>query len=133
MLELLSFENLANLAVLMFLQAVLGFDNVLYISIESKRAPAEKQAAVRRAGILIAMALRVILLFVMIKLLAVLTEPFFHIDWPGVIVGSFNFSTIVFLFGGVFMMYAAIKEITHLLSVEEPGAAENQSPGKSSA
>ena len=54
MTDLFTIENLANLGVLIFLQAVLGFDNLLYISIESKRAPQQYQAAVRRWGILIA-------------------------------------------------------------------------------
>ena len=43
MADLFTFANLGNLGVLIFLQAVLGFDNLLYISIESARAPLEKQ------------------------------------------------------------------------------------------
>ena len=39
MADLLTFENLFNLLMLCFLQAVLGFENLLYISIESQRAP----------------------------------------------------------------------------------------------
>lgn len=117
--ELLTIENLANLGVLIFLQAVLGFDNLLYISIESKRAPVPQQAMVRRNGILIAIALRIILLFTMVKLINVLSDPLFHINWPGVIEGSFTFSTIIFLFGGVFLMYTAVKEISHLLSIDD--------------
>ena len=35
--ELFTLESLVNLGVLVFLQAVLGFDNLLYVSIESKR------------------------------------------------------------------------------------------------
>ncbi len=73
----------------------------------------------RRWGIIIAVALRVILLFVMIKLLATLTEPFFHLDYPGIVEGSFNFATIVFLFGGVFIIYTALKEISHMLAIED--------------
>jgi predicted tellurium resistance membrane protein TerC len=119
MMELLSIENLANLGVLLFLQAVLGFDNLLYISIESKRAPVSRQAAVRRHGILIAIALRIVLLFTMVKLIELLTEPFFSIHIPGIIEGSFTFSTVVFLFGGVFIIYTAVKEISHMLSVED--------------
>jgi len=119
MAELFSVENFANLAVLIFLQAVLGFDNLLYISIESQRAPIEKQASVRRWGIIIAVALRIILLFVMIKLISSLTEPFFDLAWTNVIEGSFNFATLVFLFGGVFIMYTAVKEIGHLMSVDD--------------
>lgn len=128
-MELFSIENMANLGVLVFLQAVLGFDNLLYISIESQRAPAEKQAAVRRYGIIIALVLRVILLFLMIQLISALEDPFFHIDFPGVIEGHFNFSTIVFLFGGCFIMYTAVKEISHMLTVEDLSSApgENKS------
>lgn len=119
MAEFLTIENLANFGVLIFLQAVLGFDNLLYISIESQRAPQAAQQSVRKWGILIAVALRIVLLFVMIKLIASLTEPFFHIDLPGIIEGSFNFATIVFLFGGGFIMYTAVREISHMLAIED--------------
>ena len=47
MADLLTLENLGSLLMLCFLQAVLGFDNLLYISIESQRAPADHQKAVR--------------------------------------------------------------------------------------
>lgn len=117
--ELFTIQNLGNLGVLIFLQAVLGFDNLLYISIESQRAPVESQQKVRRWGILIAIGLRIVLLFVMIKLIDVLKEPFFSLDWSGVLEGSFNFSVIVFLLGGVFIMYTAVKEISHMLAIEE--------------
>lgn len=36
-------ENVLTLLMLILLQAVLGFDNLLYISLESKRAPIEDQ------------------------------------------------------------------------------------------
>lgn len=131
MTELLTVENLANLGVLLFLQAVLGFDNLLYISIESKRAPKQKQKSVRRNGILIAIALRIVLLFVIVGLIERLSEPFFSLRWEGVLEGAFNFSTIVFLFGGVFLMYTAIKEITHLLKVENLQEAGHEKTSKS--
>ncbi len=51
MSELLSIEGIGTLLMLIFLQAVLGFDNLLYISIESKRVPLERQQSVRRWGI----------------------------------------------------------------------------------
>ncbi len=131
MIELLTIENLANLGVLFFLQAVLGFDNLLYISLESKRAPEKSQASVRKWGIIIAVTLRIVLLFVMIQLIETLTEPFFHINIPGYIEGEFNFSTIVFLLGGVFIMYTAVKEIGHMLSIEDLGHGEKAKSSKS--
>lgn len=132
-MELLTIENAANLGVLIFLQAVLGFDNLLYISIESKRAPVDKQAAVRRWGIMIAVALRLVLLFVMVRLLNSLTEPLFSLHFDGIVEGSFNFATIVFLFGGGFIMYTAVKEISHLLSVDDLEAEGEDRERKSAA
>jgi len=104
--ELFTLENLGSLGVLIFLQAVLGFDNLLYVSLES-------QQAVRRWGILIAIALRVILLFVIMGLLDTFASPFFSIHWSGVLEGEFTFATIIFLLGGAFLMYTAVKEISH--------------------
>ncbi len=121
MADLLTFENLANLAVLIFLQAVLGFDNLLYISIESQRAPKEKQRAVRFWGIIIAVALRVVLLFVMINLIEALAEPFYTFNMPGILEGGVNFATVVFIFGGIFIMYTAVKEISHMLTIDDIG------------
>ncbi len=118
MADLLTLENAINLAVLCFLQAVLGFDNLLYISIESKRAPVAQQKSVRMWGILIAVALRVVLLFVMIRLIDALSEPFYTFQWEGVITGAVNFATVVFVFGGIFIMYTAVKEIAHMLSMD---------------
>ena len=91
--------------------------------------PEEKQKTVRRTGILIAIVLRVLLLFVVIKLVDTFREPFFTLDWPGVLTGAFNFSTLVFLLGGGFIMYTAVKEIGHMLSIEElahPGSTKRE-------
>ena len=118
MTELLTIENFANLGVLIFLQAVLGFDNLLYISIESQRAPKESQKSVRFWGIIIAVALRIVLLFTMIQLIDMMKAPFYVFPEGGIIEGGINFSTVVFIIGGIFIMFTAFKEITHMLSVE---------------
>lgn len=133
MAELLTLENLGNLAVLIFLQAVLGFDNLLYISIESQRAPAHRQKAVRFWGIIIAVALRIILLFTMIHLIDALKDPFFIFNTPGIIEGGVNFATVVFVFGGIFIMYTAVKEITHMLSIDDLAHDVEGKGGKSAA
>lgn len=129
MADLITIENLANLGVLIFLQAVLGFDNLLYISIESQRAPKQYQKAVRFWGIIIAVALRIILLFTMIQLIDALKDPFYIFDYPGIITGGVNFSTVVFIFGGVFIMYTAFKEISHMLTIHD---LSHDAEGKSS-
>ncbi len=131
MADLFTFENLGNLVMLCFLQAVLGFDNLLYISIESQRAPVAHQRAVRFWGIIIAVALRVVLLFTMIRLIAAMSEPLFVFDWPGILEGGVNFATIVFVLGGIFIMYTAVKEISHMLSVEHLDTDVQAKRGKS--
>jgi predicted tellurium resistance membrane protein TerC len=133
MADLLTIENLGNLIMLCFLQEVLGFDNLLYISIESQRAPVAQQAAVRKWGIIIAVALRIVLLFVMIQLIDAMAEPFFVMNWEGVITGGVNFATIVFIVGGAFIMYTAVKEISHMLAIEHLDTDIEGKSGKSAA
>ncbi|PIE15419.1 MAG: tellurium resistance protein TerC [Rhodobacterales bacterium] len=131
MADLLTIENAANLLVLIFLQAVLGFDNLLYISIESKRAPAHQQKSVRFWGIIIAVILRVVLLFVMIKLIAAMSKPFYVFKQPGMIEGGVNFATMVFIIGGIFIIYTAVKEISHMLTMEHLDHDVSGKKGKS--
>ncbi len=131
MADLLTLENATNLIMLCFLQAVLGFDNLLYISIESQRAPVAQQKAVRFWGIIIAVVLRVVLLFAMIRLIDALGAPFYEFHWEGILEGGVNFSTIVFVIGGFFLMYTAVKEIGHMLSIDHLDHDVSGKSGKS--
>lgn len=133
MADLLTLENLGNLLMLCFLQAVLGFDNLLYISIESQRAPVAQQKAVRYWGIIIAVVLRVVLLFTMIQLIDAMAEPFFVFNSPGIIEGGVNFATCVFIIGGIFIIYTAVKEISHMLTIHNLDTDVNGKSGKSAA
>ena len=110
--------NILTLFMLIMLQAVLGFDNLLYISIESKRVELEKQKMVRTWGIGLAIVLRIVLLFVLMFLMDKLTQPWFSFHTYAV-TGSFGFSEIITLFGGGFIIYTAIKEVLHMVTLEE--------------
>jgi len=116
--EVFSTSGLFTLMMLLLLQAVLGFDNLLYISIESKRVGEAKSGMVRRWGIGIAVALRIILLVVIVMLFGALAEPLFDFHLAGIIEGEFTLQAMVTLLGGAFIIYTAIKEITHLLAVD---------------
>lgn len=116
---LFSLEALFTLLMLVLLQAVLGFDNLLYISIESKRVPAERQSYVRRVGIAIAIILRIVLLFGLLKAIEYFQVPFFNLNFAGLAEGEFNVHSVIVLVGGIFIIYTAMKEIFHLLSVED--------------
>ncbi|MCO4744962.1 MAG: tellurium resistance protein TerC [Proteobacteria bacterium] len=107
---------------LIFLQAVLGFDNLLYISLESKRVPADKQQYVRRMGIGMAIGLRIILLVVVVQAIEMFQAPFLTIPHGTPFVeAAFNVHSAIVLAGGVFIIYTAVKEISHMLSVNELG------------
>jgi len=117
--ELLTLEAAFTLLMLILLQAVLGFDNLLYIAIESNKVGNEKDAKkVRKWGIAIAVALRIVLLFLIVKLFALLAEPLFGIHLKGFIYGDFTAQALITLVGGGFIIYTAIKEIHHLLQVD---------------
>ena len=102
MMQLFTLENIFTLGMLILLQVVLGLDNLLYISLESKRAPVEKQAFVRKFGIGLAIVLRIILLFVLIEAISYFREPFLNISFEPVIKGEFNVHAFIVLLGGVF-------------------------------
>ena len=74
-------EAIGTLMMLIFLQAVLGFDNLLYIAIESKRCPQEKQSFVRKLGIGLAIFLRLALLVLLVALIDRFREPFTTVEF----------------------------------------------------
>jgi len=117
MLELLTVDNFLTLLMLILLQVVLGFDNLLYIAIESKRAPAESQRRVRQIGIGMAIVLRIILLFVIIQAIGLFQDSLFKINLTGYFEGDFSGHALIVLFGGGFIMWTAMKEIMHMLAV----------------
>ncbi len=134
MADLFSIDNLFTLVMLILLQAVLGFDNLLYISLESKKAPEERQSFVRKMGIGLAIFLRIGLLFILTSLIQFFQDPIFGLklgelissaDSHGnstmihsVIDSSFNIHSLIVLIGGGFIIYTAIKEIWHMISHE---------------
>ncbi len=117
--SLFTLDNFVTLCMLTLLQAVLGLDNLLYISLESKRAPEEKQARVRALGIGMAIVLRIALLFILIRVIAYFQDPIFGFHFTDVLEGSFNIHSLIVLAGGIFIMYTAVKEIWHMLRMEE--------------
>ena len=109
-------ENIFTLLMLVLLQAVLGFDNLLYISLESKKADVTRQSFVRKTGIGLAIIFRIILLFALVKLISYFQEPILHIPFEDVVEGHFNIHSLIVLTGGVFILFTAMKEIWHMVS-----------------
>tara|TARA_B110000503_G_C7096194_1_gene391714 strand:+ start:404 stop:1204 length:801 start_codon:yes stop_codon:yes gene_type:complete len=114
-------EVVFTLVMLILLQAVLGFDNLLYISLESKKAPVNDQKNVRKKGILIAIVLRIVLLFILVSIIDFFQEPFYFLSGgiKDVVKFAFNGHSIIVLIGGGFIIYTAIKEIWHMIGSKD--------------
>ncbi|MDG1985872.1 MAG: tellurium resistance protein TerC, partial [Planctomycetota bacterium] len=119
-------ESLFTLFMLIVLQAVLGFDNLLYISLESKRAPEAERKRVRQLGIGIAIGLRIVLLFALLKLIDAAQSVLFEVHWDGYIEGAFNAHSLIVLFGGAFILYTATKEILHMIAMEDVDSGDEK-------
>ncbi len=116
--ELFSFSSFFTILILTALEVVMGFDNLLYISIEARRAATDKQAFVRRVGTLISLAMSVVLLFVVLRLIGALEEPFFSFDQSW-IHSALSGHALIVMFGGLMLIRTAIREIHHMLSVSD--------------
>lgn len=146
-------DAIITLILLIMLQAVLGFDNLLYISLESKRVQADKQAFVRKMGIGLAVGFRIILLFFIVSLVENFKDPFFslalgpeieaastghgaaettdgdtHHKIHSWVDGSFNLHAIIVLIGGAFILYTAVKEIFHMIGVDDLHGGHDNKP-----
>ncbi len=117
--SLLSLENWFTLLMLFGLLAVLGFDNLLYISLESQRVEKDKQQYVRRMGIGLAVLFRIVLLFLLLRLIEFFQEPFLILNLTGFVETEMNVHAFIVLVGGGFIIYTAIQEIFHLISVHD--------------
>jgi predicted tellurium resistance membrane protein TerC len=112
--NLFTIDSLITFLILTALETVLGFDNLLYISLESKKVDPAREASVRRMGIILAIGLRIVLLFVVLQLIAAFQAPLWQIH--SMLFGaSITGHSLIVLFGGVFLIYTAIKEIYHMI------------------
>ena len=101
------------LLTLTFLEIVLGIDNLVFISIQSGRLPPEQRSKARRIGLLLAMAMRIALLFA-INFIMRLTQPWFSIGEH-----AFTGKDIILLAGGLFLMWKSTTEIHHKLEGDD--------------
>ena len=113
-------EAWISLVTLLFLEIVLGVDNLVFISITTDRLPAEKQHIGRRLGLLGALVMRVVFLS-FASFLVHMTDPLFTI--PGVYIGErelgFSIRDLVLLFGGIYLIYKGFVEVRDVLGLAE--------------
>ena len=117
------------LLTLTFLEIVLGIDNIIFISIASSKLPVNQQKKATNIGLILAMVLRIILLFG-ISYLTALNAPFWHFNLPWIEAGISGQAVILFA-GGLFLIYKSTKEIHE--KVEEPEHDKEEVEKQSSA
>ena len=99
MLALLSDpQNWLAFVTLTLLEVILGFDNIIFISILVARLPAAQQETARITGLALAMLTRVALLFSIVWLTG-LVQPMFHVADRGV-----SGRDLILLGGGLFLL-----------------------------
>jgi predicted tellurium resistance membrane protein TerC len=118
-----------SLLTLTFLEIVLGVDNIIFLSIISAKLPPEQQPKARNIGLILAMGLRIVLLFALSWIIG-MKEPLFEVNFLGIHGGVTGQGLILFI-GGIFLLYKATSEIHHKL--ESPVHDDDPSGGKGRA
>ena len=110
-------EGWITLVTLIFLEIVLGIDNIVFISITTDRLPKEKQHIGRIAGLAGAFVMRSLFLTVAAWLTHMI-DPLFNIT-IGLYNHGFSIRDIILLVGGAYLIYKGISEVLGILSLEE--------------
>ncbi|MDU1889358.1 MAG: TerC family protein [Dysgonomonas sp.] len=113
------------LLTLVFLEVVLGIDNIVFLSIMSSKLPKEQQQRGRTIGLLLAMVARIALLFG-ISLLMKLTKPLFSFDFSW-ISGAISGQAIIIMLGGIFLLYKSVTEVHNKLEIEGEASIKTKS------
>ncbi len=118
--ELFTTEAIISLLTLTLLEIVLGIDNIIFISIVADKLPKEQQGKARTIGILLALVVRVGLLFA-ISWIVSLKEPLFYAFKIG-----FSGRDIILFLGGLFLLGKSTTEIHHKLEGDEEDATSRK-------
>lgn len=113
-------EAWISLITLLFLEIVLGVDNLVFIAITTDRLPAEKQHLGRKIGLLGALFMRILFLC-FASFLVHMTTPLFTIPFVEIHGEPMGFSVrdLVLLAGGIYLIYKGIDEIRSVLNLTE--------------
>jgi len=112
--HLLNFPALISLITLALLEIVLGIDNVVFVSIILGRMPKEERPRGRMLWMVFGIIMRSALLLGLGWLVKNGEQELFALFGY-----SFNLRNCIMFFGGLFLLYKAVKEIHHKLEGED--------------
>jgi predicted tellurium resistance membrane protein TerC len=120
--SLLTTDALVSFLTLTLLEVVLGIDNVIFITIVAGKLPADQRKKAQNQGLLIALVLRVALLFAISWVIG-LKEDLLTVFGHG-----FSGRDLILLCGGIFLLYSTTKEIHHKLDGETEHLPSDNQP-----
>jgi predicted tellurium resistance membrane protein TerC len=133
-IPLWSGQSLMALLTLTAMEIVLGIDNIVFIAIITGRLPESKRSFARRVGLFLAMIMRVLLLLVIGWMIG-LEKPILSLaDFAPTAaikeqlqadpeINEVSGRDLILLFGGLFLLYTAVREIHHKI---EGGEEESE-------
>ena len=132
-------EAWISLVTLVFLEIVLGVDNIVFIVLTTDRLPENLQHIGRKVGLAAAMLMRILFLCFASYLIHI-TSKLFAVDW-GFYQHIFTMRDLVLALGGIYLIHKGIQELREMMrtagmseeSLEAAGLveAEGKKKGKS--
>tara|TARA_B100000886_G_C20392262_1_gene478791 strand:- start:730 stop:1449 length:720 start_codon:yes stop_codon:yes gene_type:complete len=99
-------ETYVALVTLTIIEIILGIDNIIFISIVTNKVKEESRQKARVLGLLLALVLRIIMLFGLTWFIG-LTEPIFL---------NISIKDIILFLGGGFLIFKSVLEISHKIN-----------------
>lgn len=124
---LFTWNGVANLITLSFLEIILGIDNIIFISIAVDKLPRVDQKKARFIGLSLALIVRSVLLC-LVGWIAHLRDALFMIGDYGV-----SGKALILFGGGLFLIFKTCKEIQEKLHKDEGGQSKPDSKGETFA
>jgi predicted tellurium resistance membrane protein TerC len=118
-----SAETLISLVSLSAMEIVLGIDNIIFIAILSQRVAPDQRTKVRRTGLVLALGMRLGLLFALSWIMR-LTAPLFTLLGTAI-----SGRDLVLLVGGLFLIGKSTHEIYDKLEGDHPADGETSGKG----
>lgn len=117
-----------SLVTLIFLEIILGVDNLVFIAITTNRLPEDKQHIGRKLGLAGALVMRILFLC-FASVIIQLSDPLFHLSF-GAYSHGISVRDLVLLAGGAYLIYKGIAELRDVLHLTEIKAEQGEKKDK---